>query len=285
MPGLEYSDVSPTHGSAAASTLVRNVSIFDGRRVIEADSLIMRDGVIAEIGVALEAPTGARVVDGAAGTLLPGLIDSHVHALRPDNLTQALAFGVSTVLDMFCVPPHVEALRAAAAQRDDVADFRSAGIGATAPGGHPTQLVEWGVYPPFPTLTHPAEAESFVAARVAEGVDYIKVFIEDGSFWGQHRQVLAPDTVAAVITAAHQHGKMVLVHADSGATARAALDAGADALAHYPNDPDPHGELVAHIAAAGAFVIPTLRMPAAFDPVRRAAGSTALLEHESLGPY
>ncbi len=38
---------------------------------------------------------GAPVVDGCGGTLLPGLIDSHVHAMRVDNLARALAFGVT----------------------------------------------------------------------------------------------------------------------------------------------------------------------------------------------
>ncbi|MGH3814237.1 MAG: hypothetical protein ACRDUV_17605 [Pseudonocardiaceae bacterium] len=84
-----------------------NVRVFDGHRIIEADSLIMRDGMIAALGVALESPPGAQVVDGTGCTLLPGLIDSHVHAQRLDNLTQALAFGVTTVLDMFRPPPHL----------------------------------------------------------------------------------------------------------------------------------------------------------------------------------
>ncbi|MGH3814236.1 MAG: amidohydrolase family protein [Pseudonocardiaceae bacterium] len=142
-----------------------------------------------------------------------------------------------------------------------------------------------GGLPAVPDPDQPRGGRAVRRRRVAEGIDYIKVFVEDGSFWGQHRRVLTPDTVAAVITAAHQHGKIVLVHADSGATTRAVLDAGADALAHYPNDPDPTGDLVAHIAAAGAFVIPTLRMPAAFDPARRTAASTDLLAHPYLGPY
>lgn len=276
------------HHDAAGSPddlLIRGVRIFDGTQIVPADSLLVRGGVITEIGTGLAAPPQIQVVEGAGGTLLPGLIDSHVHALRPDNLGQALAFGVTTELDMFCVPPHVQQLRQAAATRLDVADFRSAGIGATAPGGHPTQLVTWGVYPEFPTLPGPEQAEGFVAARVAEGVDYIKVFVEDGSLWGQVRQVLSAESVRAVIAAAHAHGKMVLVHADSGATARMVLDAGADALAHHPNDPDPDGELVGRIAHGGQFVIPTLRMPAAFAPDRRGIGNRDLLDHPDIGPY
>jgi imidazolonepropionase-like amidohydrolase len=267
------------------SLVIRNVRVFDGTRIILADSVLVRCGVIAEVGMGLSAPPDTHIVDGAGGTLLPGLIDSHVHALRPENLVQALAFGVTTELDMFCVPPHVQQLRETAATRVDAADFRSAGIGVTAPGGHPTQLVTWGVYPEFPTLSGPEQAEGFVAARVAEGVDYIKVFVEDGALWGQVRQVLSAESVRAVISAAHAHRKLVLVHADSGTTARMVLDAGADALAHHPNDPDPDGDLVDQIAHGGRFVIPTLRMPAAFAPDHRGIGNRALLDHPDIGPY
>lgn len=260
--------------------------MFDGSRVAPADSVLVRGGLISELGSGLTPPPGVRVVDGSGCTLLPGLIDSHVHAMRLENLAQALAFGVTTELDMFCVPPHVQQLRQAAATRHDVADFRSAGIGATAPGGHPTRLVTWGVYPPFPTLAGPEEAEAFVLARLAEGVDYVKVFVEDGPFWGNTRQTLSAASVRAVITAAHAHGKIVLVHADSGPSVRTALDAGADALAHHPNDADASGDLVDRLTQGNRFVIPTLKVPAGFAPGRSGASGANrdLLEHPDLGP-
>jgi len=267
--------------------IIRAVRVFDGTRVLEADSIAVRGGVIEAVGVDLAATRGVPVVDGAGAMLVPGLIDSHVHALYPENLAQALAFGVTTELDMFCPPPHLQELRQVAAARHDVADFRSAGIGATAPGGHPTQLVTWGVYPPFPTVAGPEEAEGFVAARVAEGIDYFKVFVEDGTFWGRSRQTLSEASVHALVAAAHAYGLRVLVHADTGASARMALDAGADALAHHPNDADPTGDLVARLTEPGRFVIPTLKVPAAFAPERSGArgANDDLLEHPDLGPY
>jgi hypothetical protein len=139
----------------------------------------------------------------------------------------------------------------------------------------------------FPTLSGPGEAEAFIAGRVAEGVDYIKVFIEDGSFWGRSRQVLSPESVHTVIAAAYRHGKQVLVHADGGASVRLALDAGADALAHHPNDADPAGDITGRLATGRRFVIPTLTIPAAFAPGRRGheGGNDDLLGHPRLGPY
>jgi len=286
---LRQSDVlaGDSHDKAAGDLLIYGVRVFDGTRLAPADSVLIHGGLITQVGTGLTAPPGARTVGGAGCTLLPGLIDGHVHAQRADNLAQALAFGVTTELDMFCPPPHLHTLREAATARVDVADFRSAGTGVTAPGGHPTQLVTWGVYPPFPTLSGPEGAEAFIAGRVAEGVDYIKVFIEDGAFWGQSRQVLSPESVRAVVAAAHRHGKQVLVHADGGASARLALDAGADALAHHPNDADRAGDIIARLCAGGRFVIPTLKIPAAFAPGRRGhqGGNDDLLDHPRLGPY
>ena len=200
--------------------VIRGVRIFDGARVLEADSIGVRGGVIEAVGVDLATTRGVPVVHGAGAMLVPGLIDSHVHALHPENLAQALAFGVTTELDMFCPPPHLQQLRQAAAARHDVADFRSAGIGATAPGGHPTQLVTWGVYPPFPTVAGPDEVEGFVAARVGERIDYFKVFVEDGAFWGRSRQTLSEASVRALVAAAHARGLRVLVHADTGTADR-----------------------------------------------------------------
>src|SRR5918992_814438 len=91
---------------------------------------------------------------------------------------------------------------------------------------------------------------------VAEGVDYVKVFVEDGSFWGGRRKVLSAELVRALIAAAHTQGKMVLVHAHSGRSTRVALDAGADPLAHHPNDADPNRDITARLREGGRFVIP-----------------------------
>ena len=52
-----------------------------------------------------------------------------------------------------------------AADAPDVADVRTAGFGATAPGGHPSQMGGG----PFPTICDSADAQAFVDARIAEG--------------------------------------------------------------------------------------------------------------------
>ena len=65
------------------ATLLRNIRVIDGlgNEPVEAQDVLIADGIIAGIGPtgSLEAPTGAREIDGAGLTVLPGLIDAHIH--------------------------------------------------------------------------------------------------------------------------------------------------------------------------------------------------------------
>ena len=61
------------------SFLVQNVRIFDGTRLIRANSVFVKNGRIEQLGVGLIAASDTTVIDGSGDTLLPGLIDSHVH--------------------------------------------------------------------------------------------------------------------------------------------------------------------------------------------------------------
>jgi len=259
--------------------LFKDLRVFDGERVHPRASVLIRNGQVAGVGARLEAPPDAEVIGGEGRTLLPGLIDSHTH-VSPGSLEQAIAFGVTTELDMFAAPGAYASQRAQAAARNDMADVRSAGTGATAPGGHPSQFVDLGWFPPFPTVSSPADAGPWVRDRVAEGSDYIKIFAtsqptEPGM---PH---LGDDTVRALIAAAHAHGKLAIIHATGRKAALAALDAGADCLAHLWADQPGDAGVVAAIAARHAVISPTLTM------LESASGLRATgLEHDSrIAPY
>jgi imidazolonepropionase-like amidohydrolase len=239
----------------ASTTLVQDVRVFDGKVGHEHRSVLMVDGVIADANFHGSVPAGARVVNGHGRTLLPGLIDAHVHAFRHFELP--LVFGVTTQVDMFTSVQVMQKTTQAmaAGTNHDQADMFSAGTLVTAPGGHGT---EFGL--PIPTLKSAADAQAFVDARIAEGSHFIKVVMEDG-YGKQHFDSLDLATVKAVIDAAHLRGKRVVVHISTLANARAALEAGADGLAHlFPAAAITAGEAesLAQLAQAkGAFVIPT----------------------------
>ena len=246
-------------GSAGAAEPPRaiwfhKVRVFDGRSVLPQADVLVLDGRIAAFGPEVKAPGDAVKIEGKGKTLLPGLIDSHTH-IYPGALQQALAFGVTTELDMSSDPKLDAQLRDEQSEGKgmDRADLRSAGTLVTAPKGHGT---EYGIA--IPTLPSPAEAQAFVDARIAEGSDYIKVVYDDGSTYGLHFPTLSPETLKAVIAAAHQRGKLAVVHIGTLAGAREAIADGADGLAHLFVDRSPDPEFGRFVAAHHAFVVPTL---------------------------
>lgn len=68
--------------------LVKNVGLMlsgdVNQPVLNADSLLIKDGLISEIGKGLSAPEGAKTIDASGGALCPGLIDSHCHVVLGD---------------------------------------------------------------------------------------------------------------------------------------------------------------------------------------------------------
>ena len=257
--------------------LFQKVRVFDGAKVIPETDVLIEGGKIKEIGTNLPAGN-ARVVDGAGKTLLPGLIDAHVHVHGAETLEQALTFGVTTELDMM-MQPRMEALLKAA-DRDDRAAFFSAGDPATVPGGHGT---EYGLE--IPTLIKASEAEGFVEQRIREGSDYIKVMYTAGAELPRMnpRPTLSRETLAAVIAAAHKNNRLAVVHIGSEMGARTAILAGADGLAHLfrgHSSPRDFGELV---ASHHAFVIPTLSVM--YSVCGPDSAGSRLVKDPHLGPY
>lgn len=238
------------------SFIVRDARVFDGQRTIERASVLVLHGRIAAVG-RIPKVRWLPAVDGRGKTLLPGLIDAHVHtsdAARRD----ALRFGVTAELDMFGKP---EALAAAKRQRrsldrTDQADLWGAGIGITAQGGSPSP--EFAGFE-FPQLAPDADPDQFVADRVREGSDHIKLFLEDRDFvTGGIVPTLRPEQTRALAAAAHRRGRLAVTHAGTLAFARTAVDAGSDGLMHIFADIEADASAAAAIARTGAFVVPTL---------------------------
>jgi cytosine/adenosine deaminase-related metal-dependent hydrolase len=109
-------------------TAITSVRVFDGENIHPATTVVISGTTISGVGGIV--PDGATVVDGKGCTLLPGLIDSHVHTGIP-QLELALRFGVTTELEMM---GHWTAdQRNEISERDDLADLRTASYGLTPP--------------------------------------------------------------------------------------------------------------------------------------------------------
>ncbi|MET8289400.1 SAM-dependent methyltransferase [Streptomyces sp. NPDC005132] len=242
---------------------VDHARVFDGERVRDGISVLIDDGLVAAVtpaapeGDAATDPRVTEVIDATGHTLLPGLIDGHTHVMGTlHNLRLALAFGVTTELDLFSFPPALTGwLCDTAARTDDVADLRSSGTVLCATGGHPAASM-----PFLPSLAGPEDAQEQVTARRKEGAHCIKMMFDDGSHHGADLPTLDGPTASAVTAAARREGLLTVAHVADEETVRAALAAGVDAYTHVPLAAPLPGDLVARTAADGRFVIPTLAM-------------------------
>lgn len=268
---------TPGGGAGAQSWAITGVRVFDGEAVLEGATVVVADGRIAAVGVGVQLPPDVETIDGEGRTLLPGFFDGHAHSYD-DALHRSAVFGATTVLDMFTEPAFAAEQRQQQAEGDvvDRADLFSAGILATAPGGHGTQ---YGME--IPTLSTPAEAADWVAARVAEGSDFIKIVIEDGTIIDMPTPTLDLPTARAVATAAREHDKLALAHATTVPAARRALAAGVDALVHIFADSAPPADWVADAAARGVFVVPTLTV---LESLEGTPSGASMVDDPHIGP-
>jgi len=258
-------------------TAITNARVFDGEGITFPGTVVIDDGVIGRIGGS--APDGSVLVDATGATLLPGLIDAHCHS-DPDSLRLALRFGVTTELDMMGYWP--EEHRRLVAQRDDLADVRMAGMCVTAPGGHPTEYgrpdgdderpeIPEGMTPEeaeaafaFPFCSTAEETVRLVQQQVAGGSDYIKIMIEDGTVVGYPGlPVISDEVLEAAVAETHRQGRLAVAHVSTVDGAMRAATAGVDCLGHLFLDRPHTPEVIAAIAAADVFVIPTLTVASA----------------------
>lgn len=81
------------------ATAITNVRVFDGDRLGEPTTVVIDNGMISA-GTSTDGMRDADVVDGGGGALLPGLIDTHVHADKLPQLEVSASWGITTMLDM-----------------------------------------------------------------------------------------------------------------------------------------------------------------------------------------
>lgn len=265
-------------------TVITNARIFDGERVIESRHVVIKGENIIAVGG--EIPEHATIIDAENATLLPGLIDAHVHT-SIGGLRDALKFGVTTELEMngdFTKRGREIQLK----NVDGIAEVRSAGMAITAPGGHPDELLPDGdEIPDFvlkeleklskedreamlaayahdheevPQVTTAAEAIKHVHTQLENGADYIKIMIEEGTVMAAPGlPVLSDEILKAAVDEAHKFNKIVIAHVLTAHTSQTAIDIGVDGLGHlFIDRPASTSGLVKSIADSGAFVTPCL---------------------------
>jgi len=224
----------------------RSVTVYEGARLIVGDGRVIEKGTlvvdgakITQAGAAADVrvPAGATRVSLAGKTVMPMIIDTHVHLNRTRealirDLKLRAYYGVSAVLSMGTDPYELLDIRGQAIP--GAARFLSAGRGITMPEPGRTTAPLW--------ITNEAEGRKAVQELAAHKVDMVKIWVDtrDGKY-----KKLTPEIYAAIIDEAHKRGLRVSAHIFDLADAKGLIQAGIDALAHGVRDKDIDDDLVA----------------------------------------
>jgi imidazolonepropionase-like amidohydrolase len=256
--------------------LLDNAVVFDGERTWSGRGWAVVDGgVVVSVGAAAEAPPleVKRRIDLEGKTLMPGLIDAHVHLCLDASVDPAgfitgvsaadlalhasahaaatLAAGVTTVRDLGG-RSHVDLSVRDAVAAGMIAGPRilAAGEMICMTGGHGWMFGR--------QADGPDEVRKAVREQLRAGADVIK-FMATGGICTEGvepgQAQLGPDELKAGVVEAHRAGRPAAAHAQGLAGVKNALSAGMDTIEHgtYLDD-----EAAGWMAERGVFLVPTL---------------------------
>ena len=227
--------------------IINNVKLFDGVKVINKTSIIIKKGKIFDITNKTKQYKANNIIDGEDKTVIPSLLNAHVHASSPEHLKQALNSGVFVLLDLHAFEETSKSLKS---YRDSslYANYYSSGFAATVPGGHGTQFTKEEI----PTINDTISAEEFVNQRIKNGCDYIKIAYEP------RMPTLSFDQIDTIINISHQNNLKVLAHISFIEDAIRLVQSEIDGLAHIWSDKEISNNHLNILKKNKVFIIPTL---------------------------
>ena len=268
------------------TTVIRAARLIDGTGADPARDrfIVIDDGAITSIGA--DAPKGALVIDVGDLTILPGLIDCHVHLAvaqqsieerlhTPASLNTAMALvnarttleaGFTTVRDAGFTPRGVKL----AVERGLFPGprMRIAVTPLSQTGGHgdsmtPSGVSIWPGDPERPNgVVDGIEGVRRAAREVLRaGADQIKIMTSGGVLSPNDEPGatgFSPEEIAAVVYEAHASGKTVMSHAQANQGIKNAVLAGVESIEHgiYLDE-----EACAQMKARGTYLVATLIAP------------------------
>jgi imidazolonepropionase-like amidohydrolase len=239
--------------SGSSDPAPAQVTVYEGARLIVGDGsapiengVLVVDGArIVQAGAGVQAPAGATRVSLAGKTVMPAIIDTHVHLSGNRerlvrDLKQRGYWGVGAAMSMGTDNLELMTMRSEAIP--GAARFLSAGRGITRKE------------PMRPTHQIETEEEGRKAVRdnAALGVQIVKIWVDDRE--GKVEKV-TPAQYAAIIDEAHKAGIRVTAHIFSMDDAKGLMRAGLDAFAHGVRDKDMDDETVAMFKARPSLVL------------------------------
>jgi imidazolonepropionase-like amidohydrolase/ABC-type multidrug transport system permease subunit len=267
--------------------LIRNAKIFVGDgRVIESGSLLVRKGKIEAVYEGRgpdESLVKAEVIEASGKTVLPGLVDVHVHVGAPGGiyadakdfatehiaeraLAQYLYSGVTTVKSTGDQLDPSLALRKRIRDGELLgAELYVSGPLFTAPGGHGTEYFSWLSGPAKASAEEqfvripksPDEGREQVRALKRDGVDAVKAVLESGRT-GMLFERMDSAIFCAVVEEASAQRLPAAVHTGGARDVEDAVAAGASGIEHGSFGDVVPDAVLAKMAIRGVFYDPTL---------------------------
>ncbi len=223
--------------SDTAAVTLRAGTLLDGRGAVLHDAVVtVRGGRIVATDTTAAAARAPVTYDLGARTLMPGLIDAHVHLGWYFTRLGTVSFGISRF-----VP--AESFRAIAANATamlmaGVTTVQSVGgpedalvRDSIARGGVAGPRILTSMTPITDSSLAPDTLRALVRQRRAEGADLIKLFASGGLGAGGER-TMSDEQLAAVCGEARTQGLRTVVHAISAASVGAAARAGCTEIEH-----------------------------------------------------
>lgn len=251
------------------SFVIRDVRVFDGEDVIEDGYVHVENGKIKAVGPSSSAPSSSiRTYSKPGHTLLPGLIDCHIHAdmADPQALPQALRFGVTTVCEMGNELVNVQKLKKQTLE-PNTASYKTSGQAATIENGWPAPVVlafdsspeilaEIAKWPKLSNRENIVEYLEWTTKEIPP--DYIKLMHESGKIMGQKLNYPTVELQRTIVEEARKRNYLVVAHATSLQDTLDVLEAGVNGLTHTFCDQPPTQELIDAYKKNNAWVNPTL---------------------------
>lgn len=227
----------------------KTIIIGDGKAVIESGSVAVNDkGLIEKVGLQKNIEKefqNAEVIDYGDATILPGLIDTHVHIgywqtksdkyiydghpglimlLAVEELKQALSLGVTTLRTVTEPKDHAYALKKAYAKGFITGPrYITSNVGISSTGGHGTQLPGFIV-----EANGPYEFRAAVREQIKTGADWIKILASHRT----HMCEITQEELNAAADEAHRWLRKCCIHAGTEVSIEAAIEAGFDTIEH-----------------------------------------------------
>lgn len=259
-------------------------------RALADATVVIRHGVITQVGPHLQAPQGTQTISCQGCVVLAGFWNAHVHFMEPkwndaahqpaEKLARQIAemlthSGFTTVVDTGSDGENTVALR----RRVDsgaVPGPRIFTAGFPLFPAHALPYYLAGLPPDFKARMAQPEtpelAEAVVDKNRAAGCDIVKLFT--GSIVRpDHIVPMQLDVAGAAVKEGHRYGQLVFAHTSNLEGTRVAVDAGVDVLAHTPENTTGIDEaMLNRMIAQHITIIPTLKLFSQDDTIAKIRG-------------